>query len=146
MVQHIDPHIDILTLQRTHTMSLFGVEVTEFATMHHDEVGLVESKLDLHADERSEGGLVVGCLRHAGSPRLEQPFTHIGQHGGQQRLLALEVVIDGRTTDADGGTEIVDAGGSVAAIGEQTRRFVQDLLCTCRHVLTLVATSPTATP
>ena len=55
-----------------------------------------------------------------------QPLAHADEDGAQQRLLVLEVPVDGGAADADGGAEVLEAHAAVAALGEEPRRLVQD--------------------
>ena len=110
-------------------MGLVGVEVAQLARVHHDEVGVVERERDLLVHQRGQRGLGVRLpRRRTARPPLEQPFADVGEHRREQRLLALEVPVDGGAAHTDRGADVVDAGGAVAALGEQASGGLEDLI------------------
>ena len=56
----------------------------------------------------------------------QEPFADAHEDRAEQRLLVGEVAVHRRAAHADGGAELFEAHAAEAALGEQTRRLVQD--------------------
>jgi hypothetical protein len=92
--------------------------------------GLVQS--GSHQAAADVEGCVAGpgLVPPSGGHRLHavgEALHRRDDHRRQQRLLAPEVLVDGRPTDADGGADVVDPDRGVPAVGEQLGRGVDDL-------------------
>ena len=126
--QHRHPYVDVLSLQRTHRVRLMLIELTELAAVHHDQVGLPECEAHLKIHQRRERSLCVGRSGNALAATGQQLLAHVGEHRRQQRLLAGEVPVDRGSTDTCRGTDVVDGGRAITALGELEGCGVLDLL------------------
>ena len=72
-------------------------DVSQVAGVHRDQLGLIESKLDLVVNQIFERVTIIACVRDASFPSGQEPVADVRQHLGQQRLLAGKVPVDGRS-------------------------------------------------
>ena len=140
--EHLDPHVDVLPLQQPDPVRVGRLEVMQFASVHDDQIGLLQREGHLLVHQAGHRLLVRSGARDAVASANQQSLADVHQHGCQQRLLAGVVPVDRRTRDPRGGTDVVDRGRSVAALSEQPRRLGSDVArsgrrLTRRHGFTL---------
>ncbi len=125
--QDADPQLDVLALQPADRVAVLFAETREVAILHADDVGVGEGEVDVEGDDgaaAARSGAPPACddSPSTGAQSLADPH----QDRAEQRLLVLEVAVDGGAADPDGRAEVLEAHAAVAALGEQPRRLVQD--------------------
>ena len=94
---------------------------------------MYEREVDVPLDERNDGRTGVRGLPSPEPALAEKLLADRDQHLGEHGVLAREVPVEPRAADAHRGTYLVDAHAVEAALGEEPRGLLEDLIATAER-------------
>jgi hypothetical protein len=124
------PQVDVLALEAPHPLARLGRQRLPVAVLDDDQGWLGEGERHVPLDQCGESvvGAVGAC--HPLLPLGQQALADGDQHLGENGVLGVEVLVQRRAAHAHGLADVTDGDAVEAALGEQPRGHVQDLLAT----------------
>ena len=122
------PQVDVLALEGAHPLAGLGRQRLPVAVLDDDQ-RLVRERERRRASRPAPRALPgVGGLRDPLLTLGQQPLADVDEHLGQHRVLGVEVLVERRAADAHGLADVADGDAVEAALGEQPRGRVEDLV------------------
>ena len=131
----VRPQLHVPPLEAAHPLTCFVRERGPVAVLQHDQRLVPKREVDVPRHQGPQRLGRIGCSSVALPSDAQQLLADLDEHLRQHRVLGLEVLVERRPGDPARGAELDDGDPVEAALGEQRRRGVEDLLAPGGHLV-----------